>query len=280
MQPHGWFSSLTNHERAVKFRLIRKSVLRTIPTTIPTLIALIAWATPNPVPKLLASDSGTPATSKSSPSLSADQVVDNLVRKNQERAKALLHSEGTRVYHLSYRGFPSDRDAEMTVEATYDSPSTKEFKVVSESGSKLILTRVFKKLLEGEQEAAQPAISARTQLNRDNYTFELLGYEPSNAGGQYVLGVTPKSRSKYVYRGKVWVDGTDFAVTHLEAEPIQNPSFWTKKSEIRHEYKKVGAFWLPARNESVSYIRLGGRATLTIEYKDYRVTPPISQAEH
>ena len=256
------------------------SVLRTIPTTIPTLIALIAWATLNPVPMLVASDSGTPATSKSSTSLSADQVVDNLVRKNQERAKALLHSEGTRVYHLSYRGFPGDRDAEMTVEATYDRPSTKEFKVISESGSKLILNRVFKKLLEGEQEAAQPAVSARTQLNRDNYTFELLAYEPSNAGGQYVLGVTPKSRSKYVYRGKVWVDGTDFAVTHLEAEPVQNPSFWTKKSEIRHEYKKVGAFWLPARNESISYIRLGGLATLTIEYKDYRLTAPASQAQH
>jgi hypothetical protein len=109
-------------------------------------------------------------------------------------------------------------------------------------------------------------------LNRDNYNFELLGYEPSNAGGQYVLWVNPKFPSKYVYRGKVWVDGTDFAVTRIEAEPAQNPSFWTKKSEIHHEYKKVGAFWLPAKNESVSYVRLGGRATLTIEYKDYRVT--------
>jgi hypothetical protein len=83
--------------------------------------------------------------------------------------------------------------------------------------------------------------------------------------------VNPKAKSIYVYRGKVWVDGTDFAVVRIEAEPAQNPSFWTKKSEIHHEYKKVDAFWLPTRNESVSYIRLGGRATLTIEYKNYRV---------
>jgi hypothetical protein len=55
-------------------------------------------------------------------------------------------------------------------------------------------------------------------------------------------------------------------------DQAQNPSFWTKKSEIHHEYKKVQGFWLPIRNESVSYIRLGGRTTLTIEYKDYRVT--------
>jgi hypothetical protein len=206
--------------------------------------------------------------------------VDNLVQRNQERAEALLQSEATRVYHLAYRGFPGDREAEMTVEATYRSPSTKDFKIVSESGSKLILDRVFKKLLEGEKEAADPAINARTQLNRENYSFELLSYEPSGSGGQYLLKVSPKTSSKFLYRGKIWVDGTDFAVTHIEAEPAQNPSFWTKKSEIHHEYKKIQQFWLPVRNESVSFVRLGGSATLTIEYKDYRVTEVSHQASH
>ena len=261
-----------NRKRYVKLRLSPATLLPTIRIAIALtglLTGLLAFIA---VPRLVAADSGAPAPSISTTSLSADQVVDNLVRKNQERAQALLHSEGTRVYHLAYRGFPSDRDAEMTVKATYDSPSSKEFKIVSESGSKLILNRVFKKLLEGEQEAAQPAISARSQLNRDNYEFALVGYEPSTTGGQYVLAVIPKARSKYVYRGKVWVDGIDFAVTRIQVEPAQNPSFWTKKSEIHHEYKKVGDFWLPARNESVSYIRLGGRATLTIEYTDYHVS--------
>ena len=203
--------------------------------------------------------------------LSVDRVVDNLVRRDVERAQALGHYESTRVYRLSYRGFPGDRDAEMTVEATYDSPSTKSFKVISQTGSKLVIDRVFKRLLESEKEAAEPEMHAHTLLNRDNYDFALIGFESSAPGGQYVLAVYPKAKSKYLYRGKVWVDGTDFAVTRIDAEPAQNPSFWTKKSEIRHEYMKVQDFWLPRRNESVSYIRLGGRATLTIEYKDYRV---------
>ncbi|HZQ94350.1 MAG TPA: hypothetical protein VFA67_05025 [Candidatus Sulfotelmatobacter sp.] len=244
----------------------------TVAGTIQRVIAPVAlWALIT-TPRLAGSDSDPLASAPASAPLSADQVVDNLVRKNEERARALLHSEATRVYHLAYKGFPGDREAEMTVKATYDSPSTKEFKVVSQSGSKLILDRVFKKLLESEKEAAQPAISARTQLNRSNYEFELLGYEMSETSRQYLFRVSPKSRSKYVYRGKVWVDGTDFAVTRIEAQPAQKPSFWTKENEIRHEYKKVQGFWLPVRNESVSYIRLGGRATLTIEYKDYRVT--------
>jgi len=228
-----------------------------------------------------------PATAPSAAALSAalsaapltkDQVVDNLIRRNRERSQALLRSEATRVYHLAYRGFPSDHDAAMTVEATYESPSTKDFKIVDESGAKVIVNRVFKKLLEGEKEAADPEIAARTQMNRDNYDFDLVAYQPSEGGGQYVLDVTPKSGSKFVYRGKVWVDATDFAVTRIEAEPAQSPSFWTKKTEIHHEYRKVQGFWLPVRNESVSYIRLGGRATLTIEYKDYRVTDARQQA--
>ena len=241
------------------------------PRTIRNLITLIAFTALISAPLCFAGDLGPLPVSTVPAPLAANQVVDNLVRMNLERARALLHSEATRVYNLTYRGFPGDREAEMTVEATYDSPATKDFKVVSERGSKLILDRVFKKLLEGEKEAAQPAVSARSQLNRDNYDFELLSYEPSETGGQYLFQVSPKSKSKYVYRGKIWVDGTDFAVTRIEAEPAQNPSFWTKKSEIHHEYAKVNGFWLPARNVSVSYIRLGGRATLTIEYKDYRV---------
>jgi hypothetical protein len=239
--------------------------------TIRNLTTLIALTLVLTAPERVVADSEAPPSSIAAP-LSVDQVVDNLARKNQERAAALLHSEATRVYHLVYHGFPSNREAEMTVEATYNSPATKDFKVVSQSGSKMLLDRVFKKLLESEKEAAQPTVSAQSQLNRDNYTFELVGYEPAETGGQYVLHVSPKSKSKYVYRGKVWVDGTDFAVTRIDAEPAQNPSFWTKKSEIHHEYEKVRAFWLPARTESVSYMRLGGRATLTIEYKDYRVT--------
>jgi len=216
-------------------------------------------------------DSGSLPPSITTAPLSVEQVVDNLVRKDLERAQALRHYESSRVYRLTYRGFPGDRLAEMTVEATYDSPATKSFKVTSQTGSKLVIDRVFKRLLESEKEAAQPEMHARTLLNRDNYDFALIAFEPSEKGSQYVLAVSPKTKSKYLYRGKVWVDATEFAITRIDAEPAQNPSFWTKKSEIHHEYMKVQDFWLPRRNESISYIRLGGKATLTIEYKTYRV---------
>jgi hypothetical protein len=50
-----------------------------------------------------------------------------------------------------------------------------------------------------------------------------------------------------------------------------NPSFWITSTRIHETYKKVGDFWLPEKNESVSRIRFGGSATLTIQYQDYKV---------
>lgn len=61
-------------------------------------------------------------------------------------------------------------------------------------------------------------------------------------------------------------------MTHIEAEPAKNPSFWIKRTDIEHKYTKVDGFWLPEENRSTSTIRLGGRAVLTIEYQDYKIT--------
>lgn len=68
------------------------------------------------------------------------------------------------------------------------------------------------------------------------------------------------------------MDAEDFVVVRLQAEPAKNPSFRIKNTEVEQAYIKVNDFWLPARNRSVSAIRLGGHAELTIEYMDYEIT--------
>ena len=213
-----------------------------------------------------------PALPMPSAPLDAKQVVENLVRMNRQRAQELRAYRGSRTYHLDYRGFPGSRSAQMVVAVKYRSPETKEFTVQSQSGSQLIIDRVFKKLLESEKEALETENQRRTALNTDNYVFTLVGYESTAAGSKYILALEPKVKSKFLYRGRIWVDGSDFAVTRIEAEPAKNPSFWIKNTEIEHVYIKVDDFWLPQRNHSVSRIRLGGQADLTIDYTDYQIT--------
>jgi outer membrane lipoprotein-sorting protein len=217
-------------------------------------------------------DAGSSLSSAQNAPLTAEQVARKLQGRNAQRASALKQFSGTRVYTLQYRGFPSDRDAEMVVTMTYNAPNSKVFNVVSQSGSKLISDRVFKKLLEGEQEAGNEENRRNTDLNSENYDFTSAGYENTPDGAEYVLNLLPKTKNKYLYRGKIWVDAKDFAVVRIEGEPAKNPSFWIKKTEVKHRYIKVNDFWLPAENRTESVIRLGGRAVLSIEYKDYKIT--------
>ncbi|MGA7080429.1 MAG: hypothetical protein WBQ43_14325 [Terriglobales bacterium] len=212
-------------------------------------------------------------------SLPPEQIVKNLEERNAQRTAALDGFVGTRVYRLQYRGLPSDRDAEMTVNVTYHAPNVKQFSIVSERGSKFIIDHIFKRLLESEQEAANEENRRRTALSTENYDFSLAGYEDSPEGGRYVFDLTPKTKNKFLYHGKVWVDAKDFAVVRIEGEPGKNPSFWIKKTEIKHQYVKVNEFWLPAENHTESLIRLGGRATLSIEYRDYKITTAAPLAE-
>jgi hypothetical protein len=136
----------------------------------------------------------------------------------------------------------------------------------------MIIDKVFKKLLQAEKEALAAEAQRRIALNGDNYDFILAGYDSTPFGSVYVLVVEPRTKDKFLYRGRIWVDARDFAVVRLEAEPAKNPSFWTKTAEIVQTYMKVSDFWLPAHNHSVTAIRVGGRAELTIDYKGYEIT--------
>ena len=213
--------------------------------------------------------------------LALEQVVSNLEQRNALRAAALEEFEGKRIYRVQYRGFPSDKDAEMVVKVSFHAPNSKEFTVVSQAGSKFVIDHVFKKLLEGEEEAAKGDNRQDSALTRQNYNFELAGYEPTQNGGQYVLKLLPRTRNRFLYRGRVWVDAKDFAVVRIEGEPGKNPSMWIKRTDIAHRYVKVNDFWLPAENHTESFIRLGGKATLSIEYQDYKIikSTPLDAAK-
>ncbi|MGD0443520.1 MAG: hypothetical protein ABSA39_06245 [Edaphobacter sp.] len=204
--------------------------------------------------------------------LTAEQVIHNLAQMNRRRVDALQAYEGTRTYRAKYDGFPGTRSAEMVVNVKYLSHGKKEFIIQSATGSELIIDRVFKKLLEAEKEESNPKIERRSALTDANYRFTLIGEENGFSGAAYVLEVEPKRKDRFLYHGRIWVDAGDFAVVRLEAEPAKNPSFWTRRADIVEVYTKVSDFWLPSYNHSVTAIRLGGHAELTIDYKDYEIT--------
>lgn len=205
------------------------------------------------------------------PALTGEQVVANMVEMNKRRAEALQSYTSTREYHLELHGTLNKR-ADVVARMTYHSPDRKEFQIVSATGSKFLRDSVLKRLIKAEEEATQKENRERTDINPANYDFSLEGVERTPQRQFYVLMAAPKVENKFLFKGKIWVDAQDYAIARIEGEPAKNPSWWTLRNDFQHSYKKVGDFWLPARNETVTRVRIFGRSLLTIEYKDYELT--------
>lgn len=208
---------------------------------------------------------------RSAGNTTAQEIVVRMAENNRKRQQELQSYTSQREYHLLYTGFPGRREADLVVRVKYEAPDNKDFTVISQSGSHWIVNQVFKRILETEKKAADQRSRESTALTEDNYQFNLLGQEDVDGRPAYVLQVEPKTANKLLYRGRIWVDAADFAVSKIEGEPAKRPSIWISRTVVHHIYRKVGEFWLPAQNESNTDVRLGGHATLSIQYGDYKV---------
>src|SRR5258708_19513015 len=79
--------------------------------------------------------------------LTADQVVQRMVERNEQRAQALESYRGTRIYNLEYHGLTS-KSATLVVAMTYRRPDEKKFGILSETAPQLFHDQFLKRLLE------------------------------------------------------------------------------------------------------------------------------------
>jgi hypothetical protein len=215
------------------------------------------------------------ASAPAVPSLSLEQILESMERHDRMQTEELKHYQAVRHYQVEYRGLGTSVAAKMEVEVNFDATSGKSFHVVSQSGSKLLCEKVLKKAVDSEEEASNN--KEATALTAANYKFQLLGTESLNGRPAYVLGVAPLKASKFLYRGKVWVDAEDFAVAAIDAAPAKNPSFWISRTSIRYTSAKTGDFWLPQQSRSETKVLIGGTAVLTIDFGSYHI---VSVAPH
>ena len=177
-------------------------------------------------------------------------------------------------------GIFGSHDATMQVEAIYTAPNRKDFKVISETGSKLLINHVLLKLLSSEQEAQEEQNRKELEISPKNYDFALAGTEHTPSGDFYVLAVSPKGKSKYLYRGNFgWTPG----ISRLHACKASPPRIHLSGSatlKLNIAGPRSRGFWLPVHNESETQVRMGGKAVLTIDYSDYQVTGMTRSDSH
>lgn len=204
------------------------------------------------------------------PPPTTDTIVERMMTARAHQARQLQALDVVRNYRIDYSGFGGTRHAEMQVVSSYVSPDKKDFRVLSQSGSKFLLDHILSKLLDSEKDYQLD--EADSDLSARNYQFKLLGTEQVAGNDAYVLEINPRRKAKYLCRGKIWVSSRDFAIIRLEGEPAKNPSFWVSHTEMANTYQKVGDFWLPVHKDATTDVRLGGKAVLAIDFSGYRIT--------
>lgn len=209
------------------------------------------------------------------PALSAPAIVDRMVRADNDRLLMLAGYTGIRRYRFENKRV--NKRAEMTVRVTCDSTGAKTFEVLEESGSGTILHRVLRKMIEAEREASLKSEHEQTRIIPANYEFALAGTDVTDGRPTYVLDVTPKQKSKFTVRGRIWVDAADYAIVRVDGQPAKNPSFWIRSVHIVQTYRRTAQFWLPVLNESKAEARIFGATDVSIEYFDY--VPAVREAE-
>jgi hypothetical protein len=201
--------------------------------------------------------------------MTGDLSLAKLLEHNHRREARLLQYSVPRTYRVQ-----NDKGkvrAEIQVVLHYRAPGTKEFELVSETGSGLIRSRVFKPLMESEVETAAGRNRHDSSISPDNYTFNQLGEEEVDGHHCFVVQATPKRNDTYLFKGKIWIHAAEFAVVQIAGQPAKNPSFWIKQVDFVRRNQKIGEFWLPLKDESITQIKIAGKNILTVDYAHYEI---------
>ncbi len=208
--------------------------------------------------------------------LSASELFSQLAERNQVRESELPNYSVTRTYEV--RNASGKIQSQSTVLVRYDRPNPKEFEVLTETGSRVIASMVFRPLMQHEANASMGEDNRNSAIVPANYDVRIIGAEDLDGRHCFVMQATPRRRDKYLFEGTIWVDSQDLAIARIEGRPARNPSFWVRNVHFVRSYQKIGDFWLPREDTSVSDVKIFGKHTLTIRYEDYQLGDGASAA--
>jgi len=107
-----------------------------------------------------------------SPSLTAPEILERMVRADNDRLAALAGYSGVR--HYRFENKKTGKTAEMTVRMWCGGDGVKTFEVSSEGGSGFVRTHIIRKMIEAESESSQEGERKESRVIPENYEFRLL----------------------------------------------------------------------------------------------------------
>ena len=201
----------------------------------------------------------------------ADEIVAKMLERNRLRNEQLRRYSAVRTYEI--RNPEGKMAAQAVVRVDYQAPDKKTFKKTSEKGSGIVRHLVFDRLMQSESETSSGREHRNSAITPANYTFTLAGEEDLGPHHCFALETAPKSKEKYLFEGKIWVDAQDFAIVKIAGHPAKKPSFWVNRADFVRQYQRIDGFWLPFRDETFVEVKIYGRRVFTVDHQQYVINP-------
>jgi len=181
----------------------------------------------------------------------------------------------TDVEHYSvFRGGDETRPAaEMTVRDTFKKGVGKDYAVLSESGSSLILRFGLKPLIENEKIINQPGNWEKSWFTSANYEMKLKSGAVERLNGRdcYVLAISPHGAAPNLIIGTIWVDVKDGSLVRVEGISSKSPSAFAGTTHVMRQYSNINGFSMAMHARAQSNSMLFGQSVVTIDYSNYQL---------
>jgi hypothetical protein len=191
--------------------------------------------------------------------------------QHQDPAQARPY-EVTREYKV-FRGADKQSTSEIMAQIDFVPPDKKTYKILQASGNSLG-EKIVREILDRETKSTKKEHSS--EISRSNYDFVFLRRQNFGVVPEYVLGIFPKRKDKYLLLGQIWVDASTFRIRRIEGVPAKSPSFWIKNIHITLQFAELGGMWVPVTFDSIATVRFAGPYTLA--GLNVRSSEPLSPA--
>jgi hypothetical protein len=196
-------------------------------------------------------------------------IIPLIDRAQLARDEQLLSYTVTEHYTLKNARFGTSAD--MVANVTYTKGAGKVYEVVSRSGSAMMQSKVFDRVLAEEAEMSHGATRRAALITSANYLMKPRGEQEWNGRRALLLDITPRRKDRNLLRGRLWVDAVNYNVIRIEGTLVVSPSFFVGSTTLYREYADIGNFAFAQNSVATSGSLLLGKTEMTIEYTGYQI---------
>jgi hypothetical protein len=202
--------------------------------------------------------------------------IDAAVSHRFESVQGFTAVERYAVYRNGEQSHPI---AEMTVRDTYKKGVGKDYTILSETGSSLVLRVGLRPLLDNEKTINLPGNVEQSWFDTSNYEMKLKpgGTQKLNGRDCFVLDVAARRKATNTINGTLWVEAQNGMIVRLDGIATSRPSVWAGPTHMMRDYVDLSGFAMATHARAESDSMLVGRIVVTIDYSDYHLLLKDSQ---